>query len=217
MDQLLPLLLPFVNRQAADVPPAWEKPLRKSVWAVLGSLVSRCTLNESQQRMLVDLAEKAIADPADAADLASNIHDATVFSVLVKLSPKSERLVPTLLKLEAEPRTGVAKAFHTEWTISLLAYLAKQEPKALQALIRLLEDNALDEETRFDAKGGGKASFARSPRAYAIRELGRLGPAARDALPVLKKQLESKNKAVVTAAEKAIQQIETAKDDTKTD
>ena len=45
----------------------------------------------------------------------------------------------------------------------------------------------------------------------AIRELGKLGAAARDALPVLKKELESKDEVIVEAAKKAISNIEAAK------
>lgn len=62
----------------------------------------------------------------------------------------------------------------------------------------------------------GLTILATSPRETAIMELGKLGAAARDALPVLKKELESKDKSVAAAAEKAIKQIEDAKDDQKT-
>lgn len=49
-----------------------------------------------------------------------------------------------------------------------------------------------------------------------IKELGRLGPAARDALPELKKRAKSLNKDIATAAEEAIKQIEDANNgDTK--
>ena len=62
----------------------------------------------------------------------------------------------------------------------------------------------------------GLIILANSLRETAIIELGKLGAAARDALPALKMELEFKDKSVAAAAEKAIKQIEAAKDDTKT-
>ncbi|MBC7820302.1 MAG: hypothetical protein IAG10_25750, partial [Planctomycetaceae bacterium] len=61
----------------------------------------------------------------------------------------------------------------------------------------------------------GLSILAVTYREAIIDELGKLGPAAREALPVLKKELESKNKSVTAAAEKAIKLIEAAKDDQK--
>ena len=59
----------------------------------------------------------------------------------------------------------------------------------------------------------GLTILANSPRETAIAELGKLGAAARETLPQLKKELESKDKAIAAAAEKAIKQIESAKPD----
>ena len=59
----------------------------------------------------------------------------------------------------------------------------------------------------------GLTILAISPRESSIVELGKLGAEARDALPQLKKELESKNKSIAAAAEKAIKQIEAAKDE----
>lgn len=208
LEQLLPLLVPFVTHQATGLTPAWEKHFAETAWAEIGQIATTCSLNADQQRLLVDLAEKAITDPLQ---LPHPVNDETahsVFQVLLKLSPKSERLLPAILKLESAPRVGWDKALHGQWTAAVLAQLAEHDPKALPTLIRLLDEDAFSEENNY-----GEATVTISPRAYAIARIGSLGPVARDALPVLKKQLESKNKAVVTAAEKAIKLIEAAKDE----
>ena len=80
----------------------------------------------------------------------------------------------------------------------------------------MLDQNALGTDAPSNLPNG-LTILATSPREAVIVKLGKLGAAARDALPVLKKELESKDKAVAAAAEKAIKLIEAAKDDTKTE
>ena len=219
LEQLLPLLVPFVTHQVTNLTPAWEKHFGQMAWTEIGQIATTCSLNADQQRLLVGLAEKAITDPPEPLDPVTDEAARSVFQVLIKLSPKSERLLPAILKLESAPRTGMEKTLHSLWTAVVLAQLAEHDPKALPTLIRLLDEDAFSEETNFPSSNsnGEGLIVTTSPRAYAIARLGSLGPTARDALPVLKKQLESKNKAVVTAAEKAIKLIEAVKDDTKTD
>ena len=143
-------------------------------------------------------------------------------ALLQQYCGKNHRSAEELTGREQDMRT----AFHFLWqvqdTIHQFHKAARQSTTATPLVKHWVTNNLKEPnrgtETLPDLLGRpiGLTILANSQRVTGIMELGKLGAAAREAIPALNKELESKDQNVAAAAEKAIKQIDAAKDDTTT-
>jgi HEAT repeat protein len=132
----------------------------------------------------------AVAVPALAAiarDVAS-IHRYGAVKALSRIDPQHETILPALIGLLNNPRPHPEDFDEEVEIITTLGLMGLKALPAVPSLVRVLEDKNPEKRD-----GGG-------PAERAARALGRIGPAARDAIPALIKAMKTDHYVRISAA-----------------
>jgi HEAT repeat protein len=133
----------------------------------------------------------AAAAPALAAVArdAASIYRYNAIKALARIDPQHEAILPALIGLLSDSRPGSFGLGEEEEVITTLGLMGSKALPAVPWLVRVLADKR-EERRQF----GG-------PAEKAAKALGRIGPAARDALPALVKAMKTEHGVLMVAAE----------------